>query len=55
MILDNHSAHKGKRIAMLKEFCTPKFVPPYSHELNMPIERVWSVIKARAKRQMTAI
>jgi transposase len=44
LILDNASWHKRKTI----DFCgwTPKFLPPYSPDLN-PIERIWNTMKAR--------
>ena len=56
LVMDNHSAHKGVRqIEIMNSFCSPEFIPPYSCELNMPIERFWSCIKSRVLKKFTAL
>lgn len=56
MCIDNHSAHKGPaKIEKLEEFCEVHFIPPYSCELNEPIETAWSVIKARVIPKITQL
>ena len=47
LVADNHNANKGDRIDVMKEFCTPEFIPPYSCCLNEPIEATWAVLKQR--------
>ena len=48
LVADNHSAHKGPtKIEVMNQFCEVHFIPPYSCELNGPIETAWSVIKSR--------
>ena len=44
LIMDNASWHKKKTLNF-QEF-EPKFLPPYSPDLN-PIERIWNTMKAR--------
>ena len=56
LVADNHPAHKGKeKLETCEKFCEVHFMPPYSCELNSPIESCWSVIKARVIPKFTKI
>ena len=40
---------------LLEQFCEAHFIPPYSCQLNGPIETAWSVIKARVIPRFTQL
>ena len=39
----------------MEQFCEPHFIPPYSSELNGPIETCWSVVKKRVFYKFTKL
>ncbi len=51
VVMDNLSAHKGKKVRELVEArgCRVLFLPPYSPDLN-PIEEAFSKVKASLRR-----
>jgi transposase len=51
VVMDNLSAHKGKKVRQLVEArgCRLLFLPPYSPDLN-PIEEAFSKVKASLRR-----
>ena len=51
VVMDNLSAHKGKKVCQLVEArgCQLLFLPPYSPDLN-PIEEAFSKVKASLRR-----
>jgi transposase len=51
VVMDNLSAHKGKKVRQLVEArgCQLLFLPPYSPDLN-PIEEAFSKVKASLRR-----
>ena len=51
VVMDNLSAHKGKKVCQLVEArgCRLLFLPPYSPDLN-PIEEAFSKVKASLRR-----
>ena len=56
LVLDNHRSHKGSsQLELLNQFCEPHFIPPYSCELNGPIERCWAVVKRRVLNKFTKL
>ena len=56
LVADNHGAHKGAtKMAICNQFCEVHFIPPYSCELNGPIETAWSVIKRRVIPKFTKL
>lgn len=56
LILDNHRAHVGKdRMLLMERFFEVKFTPPYSCELNQPIESTWSTLKSRVLPKFTKL
>ena len=55
LVLDNHAAHKGNRVDLMKQYFTVQFIPAYSCELNQPIETAWSVLKRRVKIKFTKL
>ena len=56
LVLDNHRAHCGAdRMEIMERFFEVKFTPPYSCELNQPIESTWSTLKARAVPKFTEL
>lgn len=52
VIMDNLSCHKSAAVAVSIEATGAKLIPlpPYSPDLN-PIERMWSKVKARLRRE----
>ena len=56
LVLDNHRGHKGSdQVELMEQFCEPHFIPPYSSELNGPIESCWSVLKKRVFYKFTKL
>ena len=56
LVIDNHGAHKGQsKMDICNQFCEVHFIPPYSCELNGPIETAWSVIKRRVIPKFTML
>ena len=39
----------------MKEYFVPEFLPPYTSELNGPIETVWSILKRKGISQITKL
>ena len=54
-MLDNHGAGKGDREKLMKEYFYPKYLPPYTSELNGPIETAWSVLKRKSINKFTKL
>ena len=56
LVIDNHRAHKGDlKLEKMNQFCEVHWIPPYSCELNGPIETTWSVIKQRVVPKFTKL
>ena len=43
------------RETLMREYFVPEFLPPYTSELNGPIETVWSILKRKGISKITKL